>query len=472
MTGALAAAFTAGAAAMALEILASRWLAPGFGFTLATWAALIAVTLVAGALGAAAAATKRAASRVPPAAALAFAGASIALTAFVAPPLVAAPLLLPLGLEFGAIAAAAVLVFPAAFALGAVLPLAAERVAARGARPVGALVAASTAGSGFGTLLAALVLAPRFGLRASALGIAAALFLMSLLLTRGRSRTASGAALAVCAVGPFALPEPAETPFRRASPYGLVTVEPTPDGARLRVDGVAQGTISRVATGTAGLLARRQWTALLPYWHPEGTRALQVGLGAGELARALAEHGVAVETIEVNPVLADVARAALGFGGAVRLGDGRATMRRIASRFDFVVLDAFAGESLATHLLTREALAEARERLSPGGLLAIHLVGRPFDAATAAVWRTLGAVFPERSALLSGSSPDELQDLFLFAADRRLRVPPHPDVDAAGAAAAAFEPDAGAGPALTDDRNPLESLHVPAAREQRARSRR
>ena len=52
MRGATA-AFLAGAGVMAVEILASRWLAPVFGFTLATWAWLISVTLLAGAVGAA-----------------------------------------------------------------------------------------------------------------------------------------------------------------------------------------------------------------------------------------------------------------------------------------------------------------------------------------------------------------------------------------------------------------------------------
>ena len=45
-------AFLAGVTVMAVELLASRWLAPVWGFTLTTWTALISVTLVCGSLGA------------------------------------------------------------------------------------------------------------------------------------------------------------------------------------------------------------------------------------------------------------------------------------------------------------------------------------------------------------------------------------------------------------------------------------
>jgi hypothetical protein len=44
-----------------------------------------------------------------------------------------------------------------------------------------------------------------------------------------------------------------------------------------------------------------------------------------------------------------------------------------------IVLDAFSGDSIPTHLLTREALALYLSKLAPGGVLAFHISNRYLD---------------------------------------------------------------------------------------------
>ena len=59
------------------------------------------------------------------------------------------------------------------------------------------------------------------------------------------------------------------------------------------------------------------------------------------------------------------------------LGDGRKTLQAQAeARFDIIILDAFDGDAIPTHLLTREAGAIYRGRLKEGGVLAVHITNR------------------------------------------------------------------------------------------------
>jgi spermidine synthase len=66
----------------------------------------------------------------------------------------------------------------------------------------------------------------------------------------------------------------------------------------------------------------------------------------------------------------------------VVLGDGRLSLEREASQqFDVLVMDAFSGDSIPTHLLTREAMAIYLRHLKPGGVLAFQATNRFIDIA-------------------------------------------------------------------------------------------
>ncbi|MBK9384028.1 MAG: fused MFS/spermidine synthase [Planctomycetes bacterium] len=459
----LLAAFAAGAAAMALEMIASRWLAPGFGATLETWSWLIGATLLAGACGAALAAL--AATRLTAASAMLAASAAILASALGNAALIEA--LLPLPLQLGAALAALVLVGPAGLSLGAVLPLLAERAEARGGRGLGALVAASTAGSLAGTLLAALVAMPELGARATAL-LAAALLALAALPVLPRHRRWPRALLALAFLAPALLVLTPRQERELRSPYAALDLRAERDALRLFADGIAQGSYAPFATSRASALAHGQWISLLPYLHPRGRTALQIGLGLGEGARALEESGLAVTSVELDPTIAELVRTRGFTRDAIHVGDGRAFWRRTPERYDFAVLDAFQGETMPEHLLSREALGELRARLQPGGIVVVHAIARSEGAATAAIARTLATVFEHQLALRSPRA-DGLHDLFLFASTCPLIVPPHPELEAETLEAARFAPPPD-GVLLEDDRNPLATLRAEEGRQLRSAS--
>jgi spermidine synthase len=63
-------------------------------------------------------------------------------------------------------------------------------------------------------------------------------------------------------------------------------------------------------------------------------------------------------------------------GSAVQtvLGDARLKLRAAPDgSYDLIVLDAFSGDRIPMHLMTREALALYIRKLAPGGILAFHI---------------------------------------------------------------------------------------------------
>jgi SAM-dependent methyltransferase len=106
-----------------------------------------------------------------------------------------------------------------------------------------------------------------------------------------------------------------------------------------------------------------------------------VGLGTGTVA-AFAKRGDAVRFYEINPLILKIATEefsylknakANGVDVAVRMGDARLSLLSDeAKKFDVLIIDAFSGDAIPVHLLTREAVALYLQRLKPDGILAIH----------------------------------------------------------------------------------------------------
>jgi spermidine synthase len=114
-------------------------------------------------------------------------------------------------------------------------------------------------------------------------------------------------------------------------------------------------------------------------------------MGAGTLA-AYAQPGQAVRFYEINPEVVRVADAQFSFlrrareRGAtveVALGDARQVLEReLAERsqqFDLLVLDAFSGDSIPNHLLTKEAFDLYLRHLSDDGAIAAHVTNQYLD---------------------------------------------------------------------------------------------
>ena len=111
-----------------------------------------------------------------------------------------------------------------------------------------------------------------------------------------------------------------------------------------------------------------------------------VGLGIGELS-CYRRAGEAWTYYELDPLDLVVARnrklfRTLSMCAAdvpVVIGDARLTLRDAPPGFDLLVLDAFTSDSIPVHLLTREAFALYRTKLSPHGILLVHISNRNLD---------------------------------------------------------------------------------------------
>ncbi|MGH9658828.1 MAG: fused MFS/spermidine synthase, partial [Bryobacteraceae bacterium] len=116
-------------------------------------------------------------------------------------------------------------------------------------------------------------------------------------------------------------------------------------------------------------------------------RAGFVGLGAGTLA-VYGRKGDVFRFYEINPqvkFLADTEFTFLRDSDAaieVVLGDARLSLEREAPNgYDLLVVDAFSGDSVPVHLLTREAFAVYFRHLKPDGVLALHVSNDYLDLA-------------------------------------------------------------------------------------------
>jgi hypothetical protein len=116
-----------------------------------------------------------------------------------------------------------------------------------------------------------------------------------------------------------------------------------------------------------------------------------IGLGVGTLA-AFARPEDKIRFYEINPQVIQVAKNTQWFRylsdcqGQVDLvlGDARLKLESElkngdSQQFDVLVLDAFSGDAIPTHLLTDESFALYSEHLKPDGVLVLHITNTHLD---------------------------------------------------------------------------------------------
>ncbi|MBI3926578.1 MAG: fused MFS/spermidine synthase [Armatimonadetes bacterium] len=137
---------------------------------------------------------------------------------------------------------------------------------------------------------------------------------------------------------------------------------------------------------------------------PDPRRVLVVGLGGGSLSKALARllPAATIDSIEIDPVVADVARRFFFYreGPQVRtfVEDARVYVERTDAEYDLIVLDAFDGLEIPEPLRTLEFYRALEGRLAPGGVVManLHLPSDLYSSDR----NTLAAVFPNQYAFL------------------------------------------------------------------------
>ena len=122
--------------------------------------------------------------------------------------------------------------------------------------------------------------------------------------------------------------------------------------------------------------------------HPAAWRVSVVGLGTGTLA-LYGRTGDYFRFYDINPAVIGVAWSYFHYlsESAAKVetvqSDGRLGLEREAAHsLNMIALDAFSGDSIPVHLLTREAFQMYFARLAPGGVVVIHVTNRYLDIAS------------------------------------------------------------------------------------------
>lgn len=104
-----------------------------------------------------------------------------------------------------------------------------------------------------------------------------------------------------------------------------------------------------------------------------------VGLGVGTIA-AYCRPGDQYKFYEINALVTQLAKSEFRYLGncegniEVTHGDARLSLEReSANNFDVLILDAFSGDSVPVHLLTREVFATYFRHVKKEGILAVHI---------------------------------------------------------------------------------------------------
>jgi spermidine synthase len=405
--------FGAGIGALATEITASRLLAPYFGSSTIVWANLIGIVLAALALGYWLGG--RLADRRPDASLLGL--IVLAGAVFVAAiPFVAEPFLdltveglddASAGAVIGSFVAVLLLFAPPVVLLGMVSPfairLAVSSIETAGA-VAGRLYALSTAGSLLGTFLPALVLIPAIGTQRTFLVVAALLAVSSCFLLGARYLVVAAALAALIVLPPGAVKAQEGLLHEETSYHQYIQVVEREDGRRLLYlnEGVAVHSVWRPG-GT--VLTGGVWDAFLalpPLLGRPLERVAILGNAAGTTARALGVYypDADIDGVELDPAVSRVGRRYFGLEDNPRLtvhdADARPFLRRTDHRYDLIVVDAYHQPYVPFYLATREFFSLVRERLAPGGIVALNVAAVPDDKRLVrAIGRTLGAELPQ-----------------------------------------------------------------------------
>ena len=412
----------AGAVVMALEIIASRVLAPSFGSSVYVWGSIISVFLAALALGYALGG--RLADRAPSLPAL---GRLLLLAALCQTLLMLAGEQLAErigaathGSAAGTLLASTLLFGPPSVLLATVSPYA-VKLAARDlshlGNTAGRLFALSTGGSLVGTLGCTFGLIPFLQLRpllALLLGATAATAAVALGPPAREHRVSQLAAaallLAAAWIGSRTESLPAGTLHTRITPYQTLVVGEMDDRRYLESNGFLQSVVI-TATGEPGLGYYRQ-VALTALFQPEMKRALVLGMGGATTGNYLQRRipELEVDYVELDPAVPEIARRWFGFEDGprrrVHIGDGRRFLAASDEKWDLIVCDVFIGLSIPFHMTTLEFLSEVESHLAPDGVFAFNLAGGFEDPFSRAIFRTVRHHFGTARAfdVLNGSN--------------------------------------------------------------------
>lgn len=400
--------FISGGAILALELLASRIMTPYFGVSLFIWTGILSITLISLAFGYWWGGRLAANPETQSPQQLGFLFSvmpAVAGMAIVAACLVYPHAFHPLArwsLVGGAFAACLILLLLPLIATSAMNPLLVALQAHRhtgqhrGDAGSGMVFFVSTLGSVAGVLITAFALIPHVSNYTGTLMVALLLGVLSLAASSSKMPMAARGAVTASAViavtaaslliwqadrytgrqGPLTFNGAQwHVEAERSSLFGTVKIlksDADAAGRFLRIyfhDGLIQNTVD--SNGRAISYYTYALEALAQAHHPRPQQALMLGLGAGIVPARLADSGVRVDVVEIDPSSVDVAQRYFGFDArriSLHMADARTHVGNCQPRQDVVLIDLFHGDGTPDYLITREFFRDLRRCLKPGGI--------------------------------------------------------------------------------------------------------
>ncbi len=363
---------------MAVEMSASRLLAPYFGDSLFIWANLIGLILIY--LTAGYYLGGRVADHWPEPRllySLTLAAATIAVVPFVAKPIMSVAIegieQVSAGAFLGSFGVTVLLFSLPVTILGMVTPfairLSMKRVESAG-NVSGGLYALSTIGSILGTFMPVFLLIPSIGTRDTMLLFAAVLAATS---AAGRWLGAGPPLLILAAL---AIPQGQIKPsagniYEAESPYHYIEVVQQPDGSRELTLNEGWAVHSIYKPGQIMTGGYWDYFSLAP-WFGSGRppqQALVIGSAAGTVPGQLIhfDPDVHVDGVEIDPKVVEIGRRLFGMNEAnltVHVGDGRPFLMTTKNYYDLIAVDAFRQPYIPFYLATREFFQAADDHLT------------------------------------------------------------------------------------------------------------
>ncbi|HEX2827191.1 MAG TPA: polyamine aminopropyltransferase [Burkholderiales bacterium] len=143
---------------------------------------------------------------------------------------------------------------------------------------------------------------------------------------------------------------------------------------------------------------------------PAPRRVLMIGLGGGSLAKFVYHRlpEARVDAIEVNPRVVAIARRSFNVPPdderlQVIVGDGAEHVRREDVRADAILVDGYEADRHVEEVATAAFYAACRERLTPGGVMAVNLWGG--DKLFYTLSRRIEDAFPGGTLCLPAERP-------------------------------------------------------------------
>lgn len=431
--------FISGAIVMGVEIVASRFLAPYYGDTVYTWGSLIAVIMMALAIG-----YRRGGKKADRHVSyLEFSNYILKAGLFVIIIPISAPFILELTGELGIppmyeplLPSAILLTIPTMY-LGMISPYAlrlnAENLDNLG-NLSGELSSLNTIGSIFGTFLTVFYLIPNFGTREiiSSMGV----FLVAVaMLRRKRSFALIVVLLVVILV-------PSNVLMRKLVVFGSganVYSTETPYSSLSVVDNKFSGTrtlylnnlphSSMYINGSVYPVHRTTDYFNLAFgYNPDISSVLFIGGGGFSAPKQFMVDypDVNISVVEIDPVVVDVAHSYFLVPRTsprldIAVMDGRQYLEN-SDVFDLIVLDAYSYTYVPFHLMTDEFMHLVSSRLSDRGVLVANVIGSLIGDTSELVWSqvvTTKQSIPNVELFKTKESPDGLVQNICMVASKQ-----------------------------------------------------